>query len=206
MRERLLELARNSIGLLIICVHPKEAAFFTRRLRAVSLRLPPLRKRPEDIGSFARFFWWKYSQIYNCPQRTIDGPTLREAIANDWPGNVSQLKRFLQITILSQARKHQEAIAAKEAAIREERQARLAAQRPAPKPLSPIAQRARMGGKAAHERGRAHEWTVEEAREAARKAADNRRARTKTTAVGEWIALARIDGRIRVVSLSEDRS
>lgn len=59
------------------------------RLNVVTLRLPPLRERREDIPSLVAYFLKKYSQGTS---RTISEPALHRLLHFSWPGNVRQLE------------------------------------------------------------------------------------------------------------------
>lgn len=59
------------------------------RLNVVTLRLPPLRERREDIAPLLDYFLEKYSQG---KRRRISEPALHRLIHFSWPGNVRQLE------------------------------------------------------------------------------------------------------------------
>ena len=65
------------------------------RLSVVTVRLPPLRERPEDIPHLARFFLERFSRRYG---KSLSGsPQFYEALLNEhWPGNVRQLKNVME--------------------------------------------------------------------------------------------------------------
>lgn len=76
----------------------KEAAFREElyyRLSVVTLKLPPLRQRPEDIPHLARFFLERFSRRYN---KSLSGSArFYEALLQSrWPGNVRQLKNVME--------------------------------------------------------------------------------------------------------------
>ncbi len=65
------------------------------RLSVVTVKLPPLRERPEDIQHLARFFLERFSRRYgkNIPA----SPQFYEALMRQrWPGNVRQLKNVME--------------------------------------------------------------------------------------------------------------
>src|SRR6185436_8684081 len=70
------------------------------RLNVVSLLLPPLRERREDIPLLATYFVQKYSREAN---RAVQGIS-REAHAllkqYDWPGNVRELQNALERAVV----------------------------------------------------------------------------------------------------------
>ena len=65
------------------------------RLSVVTVKLPPLRERPEDIQHLARFFLERFSRRYG---KGISGsPQFYEALMRHrWPGNVRQLKNAME--------------------------------------------------------------------------------------------------------------
>jgi DNA-binding NtrC family response regulator len=71
----------------------REELFY--RLSVVTVKLPPLRDRPEDIPHLARFFLERFSRRYG---KSLSG-SLRfyEALLRErWPGNVRQLKNVME--------------------------------------------------------------------------------------------------------------
>lgn len=65
------------------------------RLSVVTMKLPPLRDRPEDIPHLARFFLERFSRRYG---KSLSGsPQFYEALLSEpWPGNVRQLKNVME--------------------------------------------------------------------------------------------------------------
>jgi len=65
------------------------------RLSVVTVRLPPLRERPEDIPHLAHFFLERFSRRYG---KILSGtPQFYEALLRQpWPGNVRQLKNVME--------------------------------------------------------------------------------------------------------------
>jgi DNA-binding NtrC family response regulator len=71
----------------------REELFY--RLSVVTVKLPPLRERPEDIPRLARFFLERFSRRYG---KSLSGsPRFYEALLKQlWPGNVRQLKNVME--------------------------------------------------------------------------------------------------------------
>jgi DNA-binding NtrC family response regulator len=65
------------------------------RLSVVTVKLPPLRERPEDIQHLAHFFLERFSRRYG---KSLSGsPQFYEALLRErWPGNVRQLKNVVE--------------------------------------------------------------------------------------------------------------
>ena len=69
------------------------------RLKAVTLSIPPLRKRKEDIEDLSSYFIKNYanSNRLNLPQLTSDALEILKHY--NWPGNVRELKNTLETAI-----------------------------------------------------------------------------------------------------------
>jgi DNA-binding NtrC family response regulator len=65
------------------------------RLSVVTVKLPSLRERPEDIPHLARFFLERFSRRYG---KSLSGsPQFYEALMRErWPGNIRQLKNVME--------------------------------------------------------------------------------------------------------------
>jgi DNA-binding NtrC family response regulator len=70
------------------------------RLNEVSLHLPPLRERKEDIKELAFYFMKKYSMQYglNCPPMSSDAYNL--LINHPWKGNIRELSNAIKQVII----------------------------------------------------------------------------------------------------------
>ena len=66
------------------------------RLNVVSLRLPPLAERREDIPLLATHFLRKLAERYRKPLATLAPDAMALLIAAPWPGNVRQLLNLLE--------------------------------------------------------------------------------------------------------------
>jgi len=65
------------------------------RLSVVTVKIPPLRERPEDIQHLARFFLERFSRRYG--KSLSASPRFYEALLRErWPGNVRQLKNVME--------------------------------------------------------------------------------------------------------------
>ena len=78
------------------------------RLNVITIEIPPLRARPEDIPLFCDCFVEKYRAKYNSSVRELPAELLAAFTRYPWPGNVRQLenavKRFLILPNIEQAR------------------------------------------------------------------------------------------------------
>lgn len=61
------------------------------RLKVVTLRVPPLRDRREDIPDLVAHFLSRYGQLHS-----VTPEAMRNLLAYDWPGNVRELENCVQ--------------------------------------------------------------------------------------------------------------
>ena len=65
------------------------------RLNVLSLRIPPLRERRQDIPLLVGYFLERLSRS-NPEERTLSDDALKAMLAYDWPGNVRELENCLE--------------------------------------------------------------------------------------------------------------
>jgi DNA-binding NtrC family response regulator len=65
------------------------------RLRVVTIDIPPLRERREDIPLLSEQFTRAAAERYSLPLRQIEQSALRRLVDYDWPGNVRELKNTI---------------------------------------------------------------------------------------------------------------
>ena len=70
------------------------------RLNVVSVQLPPLRERKEDIPLLVRHFLDKYVQEYGKAGLRLSGHALQELTHYAWPGNVRELQHVVQRAVI----------------------------------------------------------------------------------------------------------
>jgi transcriptional regulator with PAS, ATPase and Fis domain len=70
------------------------------RLNVISIELPPLRQRKEDIPLLVEFFLKKYADENERPVRTITPEALRPLMAYSWPGNVRELENVIERAVV----------------------------------------------------------------------------------------------------------
>ena len=70
------------------------------RLNEVTIALPPLRERREEIPALTDLFIKKYSVQYNRPLIEITPPTLQALVNHDWPGNVRELENLAKRVVV----------------------------------------------------------------------------------------------------------
>jgi len=70
------------------------------RLNVVSLALPPLRERRDDIPALVQAFIEEFNARYDKHIRALDEAVLSGLVAQAWPGNVRELRNTLERAII----------------------------------------------------------------------------------------------------------
>jgi nitrogen regulation protein NR(I) len=71
------------------------------RLNVMTLTLPPLRDRREDIPALVHYFLRRHGEALQIPQPAIQPEALAHLEKQSWPGNVRQLENVLRKALLS---------------------------------------------------------------------------------------------------------
>jgi len=66
------------------------------RLSVVSLFLPPLRERKEDILLLANFFIQKYNRLFGHSVAILDDHVTQFFLQHNWPGNIRELEHMIE--------------------------------------------------------------------------------------------------------------
>ncbi len=66
------------------------------RLNVISITLPPLRQRPEDIPLLTQNFIRKFNRKLGTQVKGIAPAAMKLLLSNDWPGNVRQLENAIE--------------------------------------------------------------------------------------------------------------
>ncbi len=66
------------------------------RIAIISIFVPPLRERKEDILPLAEFFFGHYNKKFRKSVRGLSEATKKLLLAHDWPGNVRELKNAIE--------------------------------------------------------------------------------------------------------------
>jgi two-component system, NtrC family, response regulator AtoC len=66
------------------------------RLAIISIFLPPLRERKEDIQPMVEFFIERYNRRFKKSIRGLTEESRRLLLSHDWPGNVRELKNAIE--------------------------------------------------------------------------------------------------------------
>jgi DNA-binding NtrC family response regulator len=70
------------------------------RLNVVTIHLPPLRERGEDLRLLIQFFLKKFSVSLNKKIKGMDAAGLRVLMQHSWPGNIRELENMLERAVL----------------------------------------------------------------------------------------------------------
>jgi DNA-binding NtrC family response regulator len=73
------------------------------RLNVITIDLPPLRQRKEDIPLLVTFFLNRYSEENERPTRRITPEALRPLLTYSWPGNVRELENVIERAVVLSA-------------------------------------------------------------------------------------------------------
>ncbi len=70
------------------------------RLKVVTIWLPPLRQRTEDIPLLAEYFIARYAREVGAENRGISEEALKTLMGHRWPGNVRELANTIQKAVI----------------------------------------------------------------------------------------------------------
>ncbi|MFZ0440366.1 MAG: sigma-54 dependent transcriptional regulator, partial [Candidatus Sulfotelmatobacter sp.] len=70
------------------------------RLNVITIELPPLRQRREDIPLLVQFFLKKYAEENDRQVRRITPEALRPLMSYSWPGNVRELENVIERAVV----------------------------------------------------------------------------------------------------------
>ncbi len=73
------------------------------RLKVISIALPPLRERTEDIPDLANYFLQCMGEEYNRLDCHMSETALEKLVAYDWPGNVREIENCVRRAVLLNA-------------------------------------------------------------------------------------------------------
>jgi DNA-binding NtrC family response regulator len=70
------------------------------RLNVLSIYLPPLRDRPDDIPLLVRKFVREYAAAHDRPFRGISADAMQSLVSYQWPGNVRELRNLIESMVV----------------------------------------------------------------------------------------------------------
>lgn len=71
------------------------------RLNAVTIQVPPLRLRPEDVAELAHYFLFRFNRDLGMDLRGFAPEVLERFQTYDWPGNVRELQGVIKQAMLN---------------------------------------------------------------------------------------------------------
>jgi transcriptional regulator with PAS, ATPase and Fis domain len=76
------------------------------RLNVISIHVPPLRARPEEIPALVDHFLTEYAREYGRPRWRLSVGTLQRLCRHPWPGNVRELENVIKRIVLLESEEH----------------------------------------------------------------------------------------------------
>lgn len=70
------------------------------RLNVISVTLPPLRDRPEDVEDLAQGFVERYAASYRLPARGLSAAALAQMTLYRWPGNIREMQNVIERAVI----------------------------------------------------------------------------------------------------------
>jgi DNA-binding NtrC family response regulator len=98
VEARILAATNKNLGCAVEQGRFREDLFY--RLNVVSIRIPPLRERREDIPDLVEFLLAKQARILGKPANGVTHQTMQLLLACPWRGNVRELENALQRALI----------------------------------------------------------------------------------------------------------
>ena len=70
------------------------------RLNVLSIRIPPLRERPEDIPLLVEHFLDRCNEKLGTSVASVDPPAMKAMMEYSWPGNVRELENLIERAVI----------------------------------------------------------------------------------------------------------
>ncbi len=70
------------------------------RLNVISMHMPPLRDRVEDIPLLAQYFIIKYNKLNNKNVEGVDSAVLKDMMSYPWRGNIRELENMIERAVV----------------------------------------------------------------------------------------------------------
>jgi DNA-binding NtrC family response regulator len=91
---RVIAASRRNLAQLVAVGRFREDLLY--RLNTVTILLPPLRERPEDLSLLAEFFLARYGDQKEVPVTSFSSAAMRTLTEYSWPGNVRELEHVVE--------------------------------------------------------------------------------------------------------------
>jgi DNA-binding NtrC family response regulator len=95
---RIIAATNKDLGKEIAAKNFREDLYY--RLKVITIELPPLRERKEDIPELVTFFIRKYNQEFGKRVKDIEQSALKALRDYHWPGNIRQLESVVERAVL----------------------------------------------------------------------------------------------------------
>ena len=70
------------------------------RLSVITIFLPPLRERAEDIPDFVNLFLERFCYVMNKPTFNASPEAMKKLVSYNWPGNIRELKNVIESIVV----------------------------------------------------------------------------------------------------------
>ncbi len=91
---RIIAASRRNLAEMVAAGRFREDLLY--RLNTVTILLPPLRERPEDIPLLADFFLARYGDQKEVPVTSFSSASMSALVGYSWPGNVRELEHVVE--------------------------------------------------------------------------------------------------------------
>ena len=98
MDVRIVAATNTDLAAAVAASRFREDLFY--RLNVITLELPPLRERGDDVLQLAEFFLAKFSAQYSLPHRDLTAEARRSLVSHSWPGNIRELRNTIERAVL----------------------------------------------------------------------------------------------------------
>ncbi len=95
---RLIAASNRDLGALVASGEFREDLLY--RLNVITLELPPLRERPEDIPALGERFLVRFAADYRRPARGFDEAATTALRGYAWPGNIRELQNVIERAVI----------------------------------------------------------------------------------------------------------
>lgn len=95
---RIITSTSESIEVLVKQGNFNEQLYF--HLSVITIDIPPLRTRKEDIVALAQSYSQEFSSKYKKPVPEISSETMNQLVNYDWPGNIRELRNTIERLVL----------------------------------------------------------------------------------------------------------
>jgi len=98
VNTRLITTTKDHLEKAIIDGHFREDLFF--RINVMSITVPPLRERKEQIPALSEYFFNLYKKKYERPSCSLSSKMISDFMKYHWPGNIRELENVIKRIVL----------------------------------------------------------------------------------------------------------